>query len=627
MARGSGARGRPPPTSPRSRTVTAFALPLGSAAVAAGACPATAAAASGARLPAAASWGCVGRVGATALRPRLGASAVGGKRARRPSLPSSSSPSPMRMLDESGAADGSADDDDAADRVELRGNVAVQNVIIIGSGPAGYTAAIYAARANLKPLLYEGFRSGPPGGQLVTTADVENFPGFPAGITGPALMASMREQAVRNGAELITDDVTAVDLSSFPYTVHADLTGPVRAHSLIIATGATARRLGLPSEDAFWSRGISACAICDGAAPIFAGQPLAVVGGGDSACEEAVYLTKYGSHVHLLVRGTDLHRASAAVRDRALYHPDVTVHYNTELVDVYGSVKDGETPGSPLRGASIRTRGEVLDLPVRGVFYAIGHNPNTSIFRGSLGGTSNGAAPPASTDTTPALRMDDTGYILTKLGTAETGVDGVFAAGDVADKEYRQAVFAAGMGCVAALGVERFLTERGLGVEFHSVTATQSDPDNQPASVAGGSIAGGDRSGGKGGGGDAEAADDATTYDLAKTRMRGQYALRKLYHESPRPVVVKYVSPSCGPCRQLKPILNAVIDEFDGRVHFVTIDIAADGEVAESAGVTGTPTVQIFFEKALMTTIKGVKMKSTYRREINSVLATVPAQV
>lgn len=609
MARGTGARGRPPPTTRASGPVAAFALPLGATA---------------------ASWGCVGRGGATALRPRLGAPA-GGKRARRPSpswlpppSPASLPPPPMRMHDASDAGGGGgADDDDAADRVELRGNVAVQNVIIIGSGPAGYTAAIYAARANLKPLLYEGFRSGPPGGQLVTTADVENFPGFPAGVTGPALMASMREQAVRNGAELITDDVTAVDLSSFPYTVHADLTGPVRAHSLIIATGATARRLGLPSEGAFWSRGISACAICDGAAPIFAGQPLAVVGGGDSACEEAVYLTKYGSHVHLLVRGGDLARASAAVRDRALYHPAVTVHYNTELVDVYGSVKDGETPGSPLRGATIRTRGEVLDLPVRGVFYAIGHNPNTSIFRTppAGGGAANGVA--AGTPA-PALRMDDTGYILTEAGTAETGVDGVFAAGDVADKEYRQAVFAAGMGCVAALGVERFLTERGLGVEFHSVSATQSDPDNQPASTAG--TAGGDgREGGGRDGGDGEAPDDATTYDLAKTRMYGQYALRKLYHESPRPVVVKYVSPSCGPCRQLKPILNAVIDEFDGQVHFVTIDIAADGDVAESAGVTGTPTVQVFFEKALVATIKGVKMKSTYRREIKSVLATVPA--
>jgi len=533
-----------------------------------------------------------------------------------------------------GGADGGEEEEDAADRVQLRGNVAVQNVVIVGSGPAGYTAAIYAARANLKPLLYEGFRSGPPGGQLVTTADVENFPGFPSGVTGPALMASMREQAVRNGAELVTDDVTRVDLGAFPYTVHADSTGPVRAHAVILATGATARRLGLPSECAFWSRGISACAICDGAAPIFAGQELAVVGGGDSACEEAVYLTKYGSHVHLLVRGTGLHRASAAVRDRALYHPAVTVHYNTDLVDVYGSVKDGETPGSPLRGATIRTRGETLDLPVRGVFYAIGHSPNTGIFRG--------APPPASAagaDDPPALRMDDTGYILTEKGTAETGVPGVYAAGDVADKEYRQAVFAAGMGCVAALGVERFLTERGLGVEFHSVSATQADPDNQPASspgeaaaarhTAGGGHAGaGGRAAAAAGTADgAEAADDAATYDLAKTRMCGQFALRKLYHESDRPVVVKYVSPSCGPCRQLKPLLSAVIDEYDGRVHFVTIDIAEDAEIAESAGVTGTPTVQVFYEKALVTTIRGVKMKSTYRRAIKEVFATMPVKV
>ncbi|MEL6940947.1 MAG: FAD-dependent oxidoreductase, partial [Cyanobacteria bacterium J06598_1] len=210
---------------------------------------------------------------------------------------------------------------------------AVENIVIIGSGPAGYTAAIYAARANLKPFMFEGYQAGGlPGGQLMTTTEVENFPGFPDGITGPQLMDNMKAQAVRWGAELVTEDVIEADFSQRPFVIRSD-EREVKAHSVVIATGATAKRLGLPSEQRLWSKGISACAICDGATPLFKMESLAVIGGGDSAAEEAVYLTKYGSHVNLLVRSETM-RASKAMQDRVLSNPKITVHWNSEAVDV-----------------------------------------------------------------------------------------------------------------------------------------------------------------------------------------------------------------------------------------------------------------------------------------------------
>ena len=454
-------------------------------------------------------------------------------------------------------------------------NPTVENLVIIGSGPAGYTAAIYAARANLKPFVFEGFQAGGlPGGQLMTTTEVENFPGFPEGITGPQLMDRMKAQAERWGAELVTEDVISVDLSQRPFIIRSE-EREVRTNSIVIATGATAKRLGLPSEHEFWSRGISACAICDGATPIFHGAELAVLGGGDSAAEESVYLTKYGDRVHMLVRGEKM-RASKAMQDRVLNNPKITVHWNSQPVDVVG--ENGRMNGVKLQDTKT---GEQSVLPVKGLFYAIGHTPNTSLFKGQL-------------------ELDDVGYIVTKHGSVETSVEGVFAAGDVQDHEYRQAITAAGTGCMAAMLAERWLSAKGLIQEFHQqptseIPDTPTEPGVEKAHLS-----------------------PEEAYDPNATRHEGGYALRKLFHDSERPLLVKYVAPNCGPCHTLKPILNKVVDEFDGKIHFVEIDIDKDRDIAENAGVTGTPTVQLFKNKELLTEIKGVKPKSQYRQLIES---------
>lgn len=310
----------------------------------------------------------------------------------------------------------------------------IRNVVIIGSGPAGYTAAIYAGRASLNPLVFEGFQiGGIPGGQLMTTTEVENFPGFPEGIMGPQLMMHMKDQAVNCGAELVMEDVVAVDFSDQPFTITSS-SQSVQAHSVIIATGATAKRLNLPSEAQYWNRGISACAVCDGAAPIFRGAELAVVGGGDTAVEEALFLTKYGSKVHLLVRSDHL-RASKVMQQRVLNHPKISVHWHSLAIDVYG---EGIVQGVKMRDTITN---EERNLAVGGIFYAIGHTPNTELFAGQI-------------------ELDATGYIMTKGKSTATNIEGVYACGDVQDHEYRQAVTAAGTGCMAALEVERWLSAK-----------------------------------------------------------------------------------------------------------------------------------------------------------------------
>tara|TARA_B100000959_G_scaffold97170_1_gene102970 strand:- start:2102 stop:3049 length:948 start_codon:yes stop_codon:yes gene_type:complete len=310
----------------------------------------------------------------------------------------------------------------------------VKDLVIIGSGPAGHTAAIYAGRANLKPFMFEGYVvGGSAGGQLTTTTDVENYPGFPEGIQGPELMQLFRKQAERFGTEMVGEDVTEVDFSKRPFTIKSEQR-EVQAKAVIIATGATARRMGVPNEEKMWNNGMSACAVCDGALPFFRNQPLLVVGGGDTAVEEADYLTKFGSVVYLVHRRDEL-RASKIMQKRAFDNAKMEIIWDTVLEDAIG--EDFVT------GARVKNikSGEVKDIPVAGIFYAIGHTPNTKAFEGQID-------------------LDETGYIKVKAGTQESSIEGVFAAGDVHDHKYRQAITAAGSGCASALEAERWLAEQ-----------------------------------------------------------------------------------------------------------------------------------------------------------------------
>jgi thioredoxin reductase (NADPH) len=311
------------------------------------------------------------------------------------------------------------------------------NVVIIGSGPAGFTAAIYTARANLKPVLFEGFlKGGMPGGQLMTTGVVENFPGFPEGIDGQGLMANMRKQAEVHGAALIMEDVAEVNLAGRPFEVVSAGGERRQANTVIVATGAGARRLTIPSEKKFWTKGISACAVCDGGLPVFRNQALAVLGGGDAAVEEATHLTQFASKVYLIHRRDQL-RASQVMQRRVMNHAKIEVLWNKTVEEFLG----GETL-SGLRLKDTAT-GEESTIEVRGCFEAIGHEPNTSFLNGQLA-------------------LDEMGYIITRDRTTATSVPGVFAAGDVQDRRYRQAISAAGSGCQAALDAERWLQEEGL---------------------------------------------------------------------------------------------------------------------------------------------------------------------
>jgi thioredoxin reductase (NADPH) len=307
----------------------------------------------------------------------------------------------------------------------------MENVVIIGSGPAGHTAAIYAARANLNPLMFEGFMAGgvAAGGQLTTTTEVENYPGF-IGIDGTELMNRMREQSLHCGARIRTETVVRVDLRHRPFKLWTE-DEMVEAKTLIIATGATAKRMHVPGEELLWQRGISACAVCDGALPLFRNQPLVVVGGGDTAVEEATHLTKFGSKVYLVHRRDTL-RASKAMQQRAFKNAKLEMVWDTVLLDA-----EGADSLERVKLQNLKT-GKESHLDAKGLFYAIGHTPNTAFLEGQV-------------------KTDEQGYIVTEPGSTRTTVRGVFAAGDVQDKRYRQAVTSAGTGCMAALDAEHFL--------------------------------------------------------------------------------------------------------------------------------------------------------------------------
>ncbi len=304
-------------------------------------------------------------------------------------------------------------------------------VLILGAGPAGYTAALYAARANLEPIVLAGPE---PGGQLTTTTDVENYPGYPTGVSGPEMMEDFRKQAERFGTRVVYDLGTKVDLSKRPFTVTGD-SGVYTCDALIIATGATAKYLGLESEQRLRNKGVTACATCDGA--FYRDQDVCVIGGGDTAMEEAQFLTRMCRSVHLIHR-RDTFRASKIMQERTLENPKIKVHWNRQVVEVLG---DDEVKGVRLKNTQTGDEQEVLD--VTGMFLAIGHQPNTKIFEGQL-------------------KLDDAGYlVLPDRASTYTEVPGVFAAGDVSDKIYRQAITAAGTGCMAAIDAERWLAEHG----------------------------------------------------------------------------------------------------------------------------------------------------------------------
>lgn len=307
----------------------------------------------------------------------------------------------------------------------------IKTCVIIGSGPAGYTAAIYAARANLNPVMFTGIE---PGGQLMQTTDVENYPGYPSGILGPEMMEDFKKQAERFGTDIRFGIVNKVDFSDKIKKLWLDNGEEIQAHSVIIATGASAKWLGLESEKRLNGNGVSACAVCDGF--FFRNQTVALVGGGDTACEEALYLAKLCTKVHMLVR-KDHYRASKIMQDRVMGTSNIEIHWNTEAVEVLG-----ETTVEGMRVKNNIT-GEMREIPITGFFVAIGHQPNTAIFKG-------------------ILDMDAQEYLVTRPGSSKTNIEGVFAAGDVQDKTYRQAVTAAGSGCMAALDAERYLTELGI---------------------------------------------------------------------------------------------------------------------------------------------------------------------
>ena len=443
-------------------------------------------------------------------------------------------------------------------------------VAIIGSGPAAYTAAIYTARADLRPIVFEG--SGGAGGALMTTTEVENFPGFSAGILGPDLIGAMRLQAQKFGAGLLQTTVASVQLGEDEKIIVTEDGETLRASAIIVATGSKYRTLGLANEDRLTGRGVSWCATCDG--PFFRDQDIAVVGGGDSALEEANYLSRFARTVTILHRRDTL-RASQIMQARALANSKVSFRWNTEVVAVEGDAKL----------ASIRVRdvttGRVSDFALNGLFIAIGHEPRSDLFRGQLD-------------------LDEHGYIRVSAPSSRTNISGVFACGDVVDRHYRQAFTAAGTGCVAALDAERFLIAqraRGRAPMQSSQPVQSTQRAREPIVVLHGNTKG------------------ATVETEVLVKKQGSavhltdQTFSKIVLESERPVLVDFWATWCGPCRLMSPAIDDIAREYVDRLVVVKLDVDECAKTAAMYDVTSMPVIKIFVGGEVVHTIVGAKPK------------------